>query len=150
MRESLSRAAVVAAAKASLEKVGPENLSLRGVARDLGVTAPALYAYVHDNDDLLAALPAEHFEALVERFEAVDETDPIERIRGLSRAYVDHALSSPALFHLMFKYPALPVPGIEVFPPAARAFETAAAATASAMEAGLLSPRDPQLANLTM
>lgn len=150
MRATLTREAVVAAARASLEAGGVEQLSLRGVARDLGVTAPALYAYVTDKHDLLAALATEHFEALVDRFEAVVADDPLDRMRGLSRAYVDHALASPALFHLMFRYSPVPMPGVDVFPASARAFEVAAAATLEAIEAGQLAVTDPQLANMTM
>ena len=133
-----------------LESDGVDQLSLRGLARRLGVTAPALYAYVDDKYDLLAAVAAEHFEGLVARFDAIDEDDPLERIRALSHAYVDHALDSPALFHLMFRYPPIPVPGAEAFPPATRAFDEAAAATAAAIESGQLAATDPALASMTM
>lgn len=133
-----------------LESDGVAELSLRGVARQLGVTAPALYAYVDDKYDLIAAIAAEHFEGLVARFDAVDEADPLERIRALSHAYVDHALAAPALFHLMFRYPPTPVAGADAFPPATRAFEAAAAATEAAIESGQLATADPALASMTM
>jgi len=133
-----------------LEAEGVDQLSLRGLARQLGVTAPALYAYVDDKHDLLAAVAAEHFEGLIDRFDAIDEDDPVERIRALSHAYVDHAVDSPALFHLMFRYPPTPVAGAEAFPPATRAFDAAAAATAAAIESGQLAARDPGLASMTM
>ena len=146
----LTREAVIAAARATLEKTGVDDLSFRGVARDLGVTAPALYAYVEDKQELLAAVATEHFEALVVRFQAVEADDPIERIRLLSRAYVDHALASPALFRLMFRYPPTPTGGVEAFPPATRAFEVAAQATNEAVATGRLRVRDPLLANFAM
>ena len=150
MRANLTREVIVAAARESLEKGGIDNLSLRAVARDLGVTAPALYGYVRNRYDLLAAIATDHFAALVARFEAVEATTPVDRIRGLSRAYVDHALAAPALFPLLFRYPPRPVPGVDVFPPAARAFTVAASATGEAIAAGDLAALDPDLASMTM
>lgn len=150
MRAPLTRDLVVRTARATVEHEGVEGLSLRGLARELGVTAPALYAYVQDKQDLLAALATERFERLVERFDAIDETDPLERIRALSRAYVDHAIEAPALFHLMLRYPPRPVAGMEAFPPATRAFEEAAEATAAAIRAGQLAVDDAAVASLTM
>lgn len=148
---ALTREVVIGAARASLERTGADNLSFRGVARDLGVTAPALYAYVEDKQELLAAVATEHFEALVARFEAVDaDLDPLERIRLLARAYVDHARESPALFHLLFRYPPRPVAGMEAFPPATRAFEAAATATSAAVENGQLRVADAELASMAM
>jgi AcrR family transcriptional regulator len=149
--EGLSREVVIAAARRLLEHSGEEGLSFRGVARDLGVTAPALYAYVEDKQELLAALATEHFAKLAHRFQAVDTSlDPLDRIRLLSRAYLDHALESPALFHLMFRYPPTPTAGVDAFPPATQAFDVAAAAAADAIALGELRVTDPQLVNMTM
>lgn len=141
---------VIATAREHLARDGDEELSLRAVARDLGVTAPALYAYVDDKRELLAAVATEHFERLVERFEAIDVDDPLERIRHVSRAYVEHAVESPALFRLLFRFPPTRTQGVEAFPPATRAFEVAAAATRDAVDAGLLTVDDPAWASLAM
>lgn len=138
MPAPLTRELVIATARAQLEAGGTSQLSLRAVARELNVTAPALYLYVADKHDLLAAVAEDHFERLVERFEAVDDPDPLVRIRQLSQAYVDHALSSPALFPLMFRYPPTRVAQRDAFPPAARAFEVASATTQAAIDQGLL------------
>ncbi len=150
MPVSLSRELVVATARAQLERGDASQLSLRAVARELGVTAPALYAYVEDKGELLAAVASEHFQRLVDRFESIAETDALDRIRAVSRAYVDHALESPALFRLMFRYPPSPTSEVEAFPPATRAFEVAAAITADAVEQGLFDVDDVDLACMTM
>lgn len=150
MAPPLTRDLVIATARAQLERDGARQLSLRAVARELGVTAPALYAYVRDKSDLLAGVAEEHFEGLVRRFEAVDDPDPIERIRGLSRAYLDHARSSPALFGLLFRYPPTAIPGSEAFPPATRAFDLAARTTQAAIDAGLLTVNDAAEAGTVM
>jgi AcrR family transcriptional regulator len=114
------------------------------------VTAPALYAYVRDRDDLLAAVAAEHFAELVVRFDSVDVSDPLDRIRALGHAYVEHALASPALFRLMFRYPPRSVPGLDAFGPSAQAFDAAASATAEAVESGQLAVEDVGMAAMTM
>lgn len=153
MSVALTRARVVATARAAVEAGGVDALSLRGVARDLGVTAPALYAYVRDKQDLISAVATEYFDELVTRFEAVGHDDPVARVRALSRAYVDHALASPELFHLMFRFPpalGVPVVGKEAFAPATRAFDVAAAATEAARAAGQLDVTDTLTACLTM
>lgn len=150
MPEPLSRELVVSTARAQLERDDAAQLSLRAVARELGVTAPALYAYIEDKGELLAAVASEHFERLVERFESITETDPLDRIRAVSRAYVDHALESPGLFHLMFRYPPSPTREVDAFPPATRAFEVASEATADAAARGLLAVDDVTMACMTM
>ena len=146
----LSRELVLSTARAQLERDEASQLSLRAVARELGVTAPALYAYVEDKGELLAAVAAEHFERLVERFESITETEPLDRIRAVSRAYVDHALESPGLFHLMFRYPPSPTTEVDAFPPATRAFEVASEATADAVAQGLMAVDDVTMACMTM
>jgi len=146
----LSRELVLSTARAQLERDEASQLSLRAVARELGVTAPALYAYVEDKGELLAAVAAEHFERLVERFESITETEPLDRIRAVSRAYVEHAIESPGLFHLMFRYPPSPTTEVDAFPPAARAFEVASEATADAVAQGLMAVDDVTMACMTM
>ena len=150
MADSLTRDLVIRTARGQLKKEGAEQLSLRGVARALGVTAPALYAYVDDKHELLAAVAADHFERLIERFALIDAPDPLERIRALSRAYVDHAVASPALFRLMFRYPPSPTSELAAFPPATEAFEVAAAATAAAIASGQLAVDDASMASMVM
>lgn len=153
-KQPLTRALVVATGRAAIELDGVEKLSLRGVARTLGVTAPALYAYVADRDDLIAAVATEYFDELADRFEQVDADDPIEAVRALSRAYVEHALAAPELFRLLFRYPpgtgALRVEGVDTFAPATRVVEVATASTARAISQGLLPDGEPLDAAMTM
>ena len=153
MSEPLSREHIVATARADIEANGVDAVSLRGIARELEVTAPALYAYVDDKSDLISAVAAQYFAELEERFDAVEATDPLDGIRALSRAYVDHALASPQLFRLMFRFPpavGFEVPGAEAFTPATRTFDKAIAMTARAIDAGLLAVDDAAQASITM
>ena len=123
-RPPLTRAGVVARARTLVRSEGAGRVSLRSVARSLGVTAPALYAHVADYDDLLAAVAEGEFARLRERFDAVDEDDPLDRLRALGRAYVEHARAEPHLHRLMFRYPPkLAAAGVPIsFGPATDAF----------------------------
>lgn len=152
MAEPLTRERIVEATRTMIESSGLEAVSLRRVAHVLGVTAPALYAYVADKHDLLRSVAEVEFDELMQRFLAIDEHDPIERIRRLSRAYVEHALTSPELFRTMFLFPPelanSTATGLEL-PAATKAFETALAATTEAVDQGLFSHIDPLTAALT-
>lgn len=153
-RAALRRDAIVAAARDLVVEAGLEALSLRRLAGRLGVTAPALYAHVTDKDDLLRALATAQFDELVARFAAVDEVDPVARIRAHGRAYVAHARARPELFRVMFLFPPdlgggdLPE-GMEL-PGATQAFTAAAEAVEEAVTAGALHTDDPLLAALTL
>ena len=151
-RPPLTRAGVVARARALVRTEGAGQVSLRSVARSLGVTAPALYAHVTDYDDLLAAVAEGEFAGLRERFDAVDEDDPLDRLRALGRAYVDHARAEPHLHRLMFRYPPkLAAAGVPIsFGPATDAFTFALTTVEQAIDAGLLAVDDAVLAALTL
>lgn len=152
-RAGLSRDAVVGAARALIVEESLESLSLRRVGAALGVTAPALYAHVDGKRDLLRAIAERELGALIERFEAVDDGDPVDRIRSYSRAYIDYAIDNPELFKTMFLFPPeLPVAAHtgEELPIATRAFELPTAAIAEAVAAGTFPHTDPATAGLVL
>ncbi len=140
-REALSRGVVVAAARAQIVAKGLDELSLRKLGASLGVTAPALYAYVTDKRDLVRGVAEGEFGALLERFMAVREADPVLRLRLLCRSYVDYALENPELYKTMFLFP----PELEISEPtgveialATRTFRYAVGTIEEAIEAGRL------------
>ncbi|MFT3858512.1 MAG: TetR/AcrR family transcriptional regulator [Aquabacterium sp.] len=98
------RSALIEAGLAALEKTDSADISLRALARDVGVSANAAYRHFEDKDALLAALAAEGFR----RFAALQvqatqgEADRQTTRRASGRAYVDFARTHPALFRLMF------------------------------------------------
>lgn len=153
-RPPLQRATIVAAARELIIADGLEALSLRRLAGQLGVTAPALYAHVRDKQDLLRTLAEGEFDALVARFDAMTDPDPIARIKGHNRAYVRYARENPELFRVMFLFPpdlgsASVPPGVEL-PGATKAFEAAAGAVSDAIAAGAIVADDPLLVALTL
>ncbi|WP_436795075.1 TetR/AcrR family transcriptional regulator [Actinospongicola halichondriae] len=101
----LSRERIVDVAERIVRSDGVEALGLRGLGRELGVTAPALYGYVENLEDLRRALAERQFGALMARFDEVAAQDPAERVRALSRAYIDYSLDEPNLFKVLFLYP---------------------------------------------
>jgi AcrR family transcriptional regulator len=153
-RAPLQREAIIETARALVTEEGLDQLSLRRLATRLGVTAPALYAYVNGKQDLLRALAEDEFDRLMERFAAIDEPDPVARIRAQGRAYVEHARENPQMFRVMFLFPpdlgsgGLP-PGIEL-PGATRAFAAAAAAVEDAVATGAIVADDPLLVALSL
>ena len=89
------------------------NLSLRAVARDMGMVSSALYRYFASRDDLLTALILDAYNALGEAAEAADAavTDRSQlRARWLATACGIRrwALQTPAEYALLF---GTPVPG---------------------------------------
>jgi AcrR family transcriptional regulator len=89
------RHGLLAEGEALLGEVGAANLSLREIARRLGVSHNAPYRHFPTREALLAALAAEGYQALAERTDTAGMAD-----RGL--AYVTFALEHPAVFRLMF------------------------------------------------
>lgn len=104
MRQPLNREVISAAARDILVSDGLHGVSLRRVATNLGVTAPALYAHVADKRDLLQGIVEQEVDRLIERFETVQGGDPLEHLRGMCRAYVDYGLTNPDLFRAMFLF----------------------------------------------
>jgi AcrR family transcriptional regulator len=151
-RPALTHDVVVDAARSLIQAEGVDQVSLRRVARELGVTAPALYAYVRDYDSLLAAVAAGQFRRMQLRFAAVGGDDPIDRLRALGRTYVAHAREEPHLHRLAFRYPPAALAGREGggFGPATEAFAAALAPIEEAIAAGLLVTDDPILTALTL
>lgn len=153
-RVTLSRDTIVEVARTLLTEGGLDQLSLRRLAAHLGVTAPALYAHVDDKWDLLRGIAETGFADLIARYETIRETDPMARVRAMTRAYVEEALAEPEVFRLMFLFRPREIEAGDadnVLDRASEAFEYPLAAIADAIEAGAIHPdRDPLLCALTM
>ena len=102
-------AAIKQAAWQQIAKTGAAALSLRAIARDLNITAPAIYNYFSRRDDLVTALIVDAFTSLGEsQKEAIDEVpdhNPGMRLSILGFAYRDWALASPQRYQLIFGTP---------------------------------------------
>jgi len=89
------------------------NLSLRAVARDMGMVSSALYRYFASRDDLLTALIIDAYNDLGETVEAADaavsdRSKLRERWLAATRAVRGWAIAKPAEYALIY---GSPVPG---------------------------------------
>jgi len=84
---------IISAARLLLEKGGPTAITGRAIARQLGVTAPAIYRYFPNLDALIRAL---NESVISELCAALDSTR--ERASGMAAAFRGWVLDHPASF----------------------------------------------------
>jgi AcrR family transcriptional regulator len=112
-------AEIKALAWQQIAEAGAPSLSLRAIAREMGMTSSALYRYFPSRDVLLSALIKDGFASLADTLEAV-EADTKKSGQGselfirLVRAYRTWSLTHPSEYALIF---GTPVPGLEVHDP---------------------------------
>ncbi len=106
------RTEILDAAREQLATQGVGTLSLRGVARDLGMAPSAVYRYFENRDVLLTALIVDAYDALGDAAEGAERTvDPDDlagRWAAIARAVRRWALANPSLYALVY---GSPVPG---------------------------------------
>ena len=95
-------------ALAVLRLEGDSAISLRAIAKQIGVSAPALYRHYADRESLLAELAISGFAALRQQLLSVDQHAPRAALIGIGLAYVAFAQSEPNLYRLMFGGRVLP------------------------------------------
>ena len=97
------RDALIEAGMGLLEQRNSERLSLREVARAVGVSATAVYRHFPDKDALMGAIAARGFMLLgAMQIQAASDQDALEAFKAVGVAYVRFALQNPAVFRLMF------------------------------------------------
>ncbi len=93
---------------------GPDAITLRAIAREMGMTANAIYAYFATRDDLVTTLINELCTALADAvdaaWEATTAKNPATRIRAWADAFRNWSLANPQGFRLIFGDP---VPGYQ-------------------------------------
>ncbi|MEJ2860500.1 TetR/AcrR family transcriptional regulator [Actinomycetospora flava] len=102
--------AILDEARRQLAEQGAAALSLRSVAREVGMVSSAVYRYVASRDELLTRLIVEAYDAVGERAEAArdPEAPPREQWRVVWRAVRGWAHEHPAEYALIY---GSPVPG---------------------------------------
>ncbi|HUZ20776.1 MAG TPA: TetR/AcrR family transcriptional regulator [Acidimicrobiales bacterium] len=132
-------------ARHQLAAEGASHLSLRAVARELGMVSSALYRYFPSRDELLTALIIDAYEALGETAEAAaaspEHGDLLDRWRAVCRSIRRWALEHPHEYALVY---GSPVPGYraptDTIVPAARAVTVLLGLLAAAWEEGRIAP----------
>jgi AcrR family transcriptional regulator len=140
---------ILSVARRHLAEQGAAALSLRSVARDLGMAPSALYRYFDGRDALLSALILSAYEALAETAEAAAddahqaEGSDAERWQVVPRALRAWALDHPHEWGLVF---GSPVPGYQAPQDTVTPYARIAAAlmrpVVEAKDAGRLGPAE--------
>jgi AcrR family transcriptional regulator len=124
-----------------VELHGLEALSLRSVARHVGIAATSVYLHFPDLDHLVAAVVERGFHALGATTDelASPVSDPAEQLRARCRAYCRFALDHPNLYQAMFQadLPRATITGDPSATPGRRAFDRLVAAVERCLDSGL-------------
>lgn len=101
-------------ARQHMAEKGAAALSLRAIAREMGMTSPALYRYFVSRDALVTALIVDAYNAFADALEAARDTyaedDHAGRLINIGYAYRNWALAFPQQYSLIF---GTPIPGYE-------------------------------------
>jgi AcrR family transcriptional regulator len=97
---------IAIAGRRLLDEEGAEAVTMRRVARAVGITPMAIYRHYPDRAALLNALADAGFEELATCLAGKRFSGSIEqRLTRMGEIYLDHALQNPRLFELMFLKP---------------------------------------------
>jgi AcrR family transcriptional regulator len=127
-----------------ITEFGAPALSLRAIARDLGITAPAIYNYYPDRDALVTALIIDAYlsigDSQLAAREAVPADNLVGRLLAIGMEYRNWALTYPQRYHLIF---GAPIPGYvapfeKVMPAGARSLSALLSAVEALRVAGRL------------
>jgi len=100
------RDACIVAAQDVIAERGIENLSLRDVARKLGVSHQAPYKHYPSRDHLLAEVMRRCFERFAAHLDARQHfDDPKADLESLGQQYLNYAQAHPLEYRLMFSTP---------------------------------------------
>jgi AcrR family transcriptional regulator len=104
-----TREEIISTAWKQVGEVGAVGLSLRGIAREMGMTAPGLYRYYKDRDALVTALLVDAFNSFAAALEAGRDTcaadDHAGRFRAMGKAYFQWGATHPQRYALLFGTP---------------------------------------------
>jgi AcrR family transcriptional regulator len=141
LREELIDAAVTL-----IEADTAERVSLRSVARRIGIAATSVYLHFPDVDHLLAAVVARAFDQLTvaTTHAARGTTEPAEELRARCRTYCRFGLDHPRLYQVMFQAD-LPLASIADGPantPGRASFQNLVGAVQRCLDSGAAPPHD--------
>jgi AcrR family transcriptional regulator len=102
MRDTRER--IATATRRLFDRDGIEAVSMRRVAREVGVTAPAIYRHYRGRSELLEEITQEGFGILMRRLEETltEPGTPLERILRLFDGYLEFAVDHPRHFDFLF------------------------------------------------
>jgi len=141
------RAELIAAADAILARTGDvEGLSLRAVAREVGIATPSIYLHFPDKSALVRAVLEARFAELAEAVSSavLKETEPAAQLRAGCLAYCRFATEHPNAYRVLFGRVPSPPPEPDEPPlpldAGASNFGGLVEGVAACMRAGVVSP----------
>src|SRR5215471_12725795 len=98
---------IIEAASRLLEDPAAPPLSLRAVARAVGVAATSVYLHFDDVDSLVRAVASRRFTDLIRAQDAArgDLADPCDRLRAACLMYCEFGLAHPGHYQVTFTNP---------------------------------------------
>jgi AcrR family transcriptional regulator len=154
--ERLRQDLIDAAGRLLREGATHETLSLRAVARAVGIATTSVYLHFPDKVALLLAVYREYFVDLGRHLEnaAAEHTDPAGRLRAVAHAYCRFAADHPDAYDVMFTVPGTATPPSRVIEPDERpglpAILVVQRVLAACADAGVAKIADPYLATLCL
>jgi len=105
------RAALLSEAIASLDRDPEADITLRGLAKAVGVSPMAPYAHFDDKGALMDAIAIEGFASLEEALKAAtaemrETIVPKLQLMALAKTYVTYGVAHPGMYRVMFQRPA--------------------------------------------
>lgn len=144
LKREETEAEIKEVARQQMAEVGAAALSLRSIAREMGMTAPALYRYFTNRDALVTALIVEAYSSLAAAMCAADTArgrdDFYGRFQAIATAFRDWAVQHPQDFTLIY---GTPIPGYvapreQTVAPASQVLQTIGQVLTEAWQAGSL------------
>jgi AcrR family transcriptional regulator len=85
---------------------GLDGFSMRGLAKELGVTAPALYRYYDGREAVLSDVVRQAYRVFMPYlYRALEARTPWERFERAGEGYLDFAIEHPRWYQIMFSGP---------------------------------------------
>lgn len=97
-----TRARILRASRKLFDEKGIEELSLRSVARTVGITPMAIYRHFDSKEALLDALVLDGLAQWSARVDALPPAEGLAKIEQISEAFLDFALEEPRRFEAAF------------------------------------------------
>ena len=129
---------IISAATQLIAESGDDTeLTLRGLAQEVGIAAPSIYRHFPDIEHLKMAVVDRSFAAFAQERDAASEAadSPAEALLARCRAYCRFALAHPGPYRFMFSHRA-PAAGQAQSPAGMTAFAALAASIARCQQTG--------------
>ncbi len=151
------RIQIVEVAKHLFAEGGLENITMRAMARVLGITPAAIYQHFPDKEAILAQIARDYFDSFIITLSAAKQLpEPrLNQFRAGLKAAIEHGLARPVEYRLVFMTPILNLGMSHRLPPdhvgeipvmnGVEAFGILHDVVLDLVEQGLILPGDPNL-----